>query len=95
MAGYPPPPGGTAQSAIIALILGLCGIFICPIASPFAWHYGGEAEQTVRASGGQVGGAGLATAGKILGIIGTVFLAFYVVVLVLVFVAGVSFLTLG
>jgi len=95
MAGYPPPSGGTAQGAIIALILGICGIFLCQLAAPFAWHFGNEAERTIAASGGTLGGREMAIAGKIMGIIGTVLLVIVVVGFLLIFVLGASILTFG
>lgn len=95
--GPPIGPGGAAKAegATASLVLGILGVVLCQLCAPFAWFMGKKAERLVDASGGRLAGRGEATAGKILGIIGTVFLAFYVVVLVLVFVAGVSFLTLG
>jgi hypothetical protein len=87
----PPPPQGQyagppvgaqkAEGAITALVLGIIGIVVCQLCAPFAWSIGRKAERLVDASGGTLGGRGEATAGKILGIIGTVFL-----VLIILFV---------
>jgi hypothetical protein len=67
---YPPNSG----KAIAALVCGILGITMCgcfPI-SIVAWVLGSQAEQEIRASHGQLSGDGLAKAGRIMGIIGTV-----------------------
>ncbi len=70
---WAPSPQATgsrnAEGAIAALVLGIVGLFFCPLCSPFAWHYGRRAERLVDASGGVLSGRGEATAGKILGIV--------------------------
>jgi len=73
---YAGPPVGArkADGAITALVLGILGIVLCQLCAPFAWSLGRKAERQVDASGGTLGGRGEATAGKILGIIGCVFL---------------------
>ena len=75
-----------APGAIAALVVGILGLIMCPLAGPIAWVLGQSAEREVDASGGTLGGRGVATAGKILGIIATVLLALGVVFLVLVYV---------
>ena len=71
-----------------ALVLGIIGLVACAFCAPFAWWQGKSAENAIAASGGTYGGKGMATAGKILGIIGTVLLAIGVVVLIVVIIAG-------
>jgi hypothetical protein len=72
----PPPDAAPAQAPGVtaALVLGILSIVICPLCGPFAWSLGRKGEQAADASGGTLGGRGLATAGKILGMIGTFFL---------------------
>lgn len=82
------PPN--ASNAVTALVLGILGIVLCPLLGPFAWVLGRKGEQEIDASGGMVGGRGLATAGKVLGIIGT-FLIVIVIVGLLLVLAGSSF----
>lgn len=82
-APYPFDPQPQASGAAPALVLGILSILLCPLCGPFAIALGRKAEQQVRASGGQLGGGGIATAGKILGIIGCVFLGLLVVALLL------------
>ncbi len=61
-----------APGAVASLVLGILGIAVCGILAPFAWHYGQKAEAL--AATGDYGGQGIPTAGKVLGIIGTVIL---------------------
>lgn len=72
--GLPTPASKTPPSAIAALILGICGLVILPLFSPFAWHYAIAARRKI--SENHLDGGGLATAGLVLGIIGTAILAF-------------------
>ena len=76
-----------APGAVAALVLGILGILVCPLLGPFAWVYGRKGERAVDASGGVLGGRGLATAGKILGIVGTLLIVLLLVAL-LFLVAG-------
>ncbi len=79
-------PVPTAPRATVSLVLGIVGIVLCPICAPIAWAIGHGAEDEIDASGGKLGGRGLATAGKITGIIGTVLLVLYVVLAIVFFV---------
>jgi len=80
-----PPPQAPAQvpGAVAALVLGVVSIVLCPLCGPVAWSLGRKAEAVADTSGGTLGGRGLATAGKVLGIIGTIFLVLLVGFLVL------------
>lgn len=82
--GIPPATAvsDNAPNAVLSLVLGIIGVVLCSLCAPFAWKLGKEAEAAVDASGGTLGGRGLATAGKILGIIGTVLLVLGVVLLI-------------
>ena len=92
----PPPqaqPQPTSTNAIISLVLGIIGILLCGgILSPVAWFLGNRAESEIDASGGALGGRGMATAGKILGIIGTVLLVLWLVITIVTLIVGGSFL---
>jgi len=74
----PAPPN--ASNAVTSLVLGILGIVLCPLLGPIAWVLGRRGEQEVDASGGAVGGRGMATAGKILGIVGTAFILLGIVI---------------
>ena len=79
--GYAPvmaPPNDS--QATLALVLGIISLLpCCFILGPVALFIGNASRQRVQASGGTLGGGSLATAGMILGIIGTVFLVFGVI----------------
>ena len=80
------PAGASAPTpgkATAALVLGIVGIFICPIiCSTLALVFGMQARQEIDASGGALGGRGLAQAGFILGIVGLVLGVIWIAVVV-------------
>ena len=101
--GYPPnqygapPYGGFVppdhHQAVTVLILGILGLVLCQLISPFAWVMGNRVVGEIDASGGQLGGRSTANAGRICGIVGTVLCGLgllFGVVVVIVAVAGVS-----
>ena len=77
--GVHPASPPNASNAVTALVLGILGVLLCPLLGPIAWVLGRRGEQEVDASGGAVGGRGLATAGKVLGMVGTFFIVLVVV----------------
>ncbi len=94
---YGPGPGYYPQrdhpSAITSLILGILGLVICPLTAPFAWSIGGKAVKEIDQSaygGSPLGGRGQAQAGRILGIIGTVYL-----ILLVLFFAIIAIVAIG
>jgi hypothetical protein len=84
---YPPPGYGYAPPehprAMTSLVLGIVGLVICQVLSPFAWVIGKKAVNEIDASQGRLGGRGSAQAGYILGIVGTVLLCLGAVVFVI------------
>jgi hypothetical protein len=83
-----PPSTAKADGAVAALVLGILGILICQLCAPIAWSLGRKAEQAVDASGGALAGRGEATAGKILGMIGTAFLVLIIVGVIVLIAVG-------
>ncbi len=81
--GYGPP--ANHKNAVLALILGIVSLIFCSLCGPFAWVIGKRAVDEIDASGGRIGGRGLAQAGYICGIVGTAFLAISIVVIIIVF----------
>jgi len=83
--GYAPVPPSDGQ-AVAAMVLGIialvgaCGYGITLIMSPVALFLGRASMKRIDASRGQIGGRGLAQAGFIMGIIGTVLLVLIIVV---------------
>jgi hypothetical protein len=74
----PPPPVSASASnqAITALVLGILGLVCCSLAAPFAWYFGQTELRAIREGRSPAAGEGMAMAGKILGIVGTVILVF-------------------
>ena len=66
--GFAPPDH---PQAVTVLILGILGLVLCQVISPFAWVMGNRVVAEIDASNGQLGGRGQANAGRICGIIGT------------------------
>jgi hypothetical protein len=81
-----PPAGGSASGrATTSLIMGILGVICCGLLAPVAWYLGSQELQAIAAGQSSAAGEGLAKAGKILGIIGTVLL---ILSLVWIFFAG-------
>lgn len=79
---YPVEPPATSK-ATTAMVLGICGLVVCPGALSIpAWILGQQAVREIDASGGRLGGRSQAQAGYILGIIGTVFAALLILAVV-------------
>ena len=76
----PPPPGAAGEKAssraTTALILGILGFVCCQLCAPFAWYMGNQENKAIKAGQSPAAGQGFATAGMILGIIGSIFLIF-------------------
>ncbi|MFQ5525009.1 MAG: hypothetical protein ACE5GX_01980 [Thermoanaerobaculia bacterium] len=75
----------TSNKPTIALILGILGIICCGLLAPVAWYIGSQELKAIAAGAAPAAGEGLAKAGMILGIIGTILL---VLTLLWVFFAG-------
>ena len=71
--GAPPYGFGAPEhpQATTVLILGILGLVLCQLISPFAWMMGNRVVAEIDASNGQVGGRSQANAGRICGIVGT------------------------
>lgn len=77
----PPPPAaqGSSSQATISLVLGIVGIVCCQLTAPVAWWMGQKELAAIDGGASPEAGRGLATAGKILGIIGTILLVLGVI----------------
>ncbi len=69
--GPPKADAGAAWSVVIGAIA-VITVLLSPVLGPIALAQGLAAKKRIAASGGTIGGAGLAQAGYVLGIIGTV-----------------------
>lgn len=90
--GYPPYPviiaqgASTPGEATASLVLGILGILVCPIIlSVLAIVFGLKAKNMIDASGGYLGGRGVAMAGLVLGIVG---LFLYTIMFIIMAAAG-------
>lgn len=80
-----------ASQATTALVLGILGLVVCAgITSPFAWVMGNNELKAIDAGRRPPENRGTANAGKILGIIGTVFLGLGIIALVLFLLVAVA-----
>jgi hypothetical protein len=93
--GYPVAPRNEGMgvaamvTGIVALVLA-CAYGIGLLASPVALVLGKVSMNRIKRSQGQVGGRGFALTGFILGIIGTVLLVLWVVVLAIIIVVAIQ-----
>lgn len=89
---HPPGPvGETPGKAIAALVTGILGITMCgcfPLGI-VAWVLGKQAEREITASEGRLGGAGIAKAGWITGMIGAIGGLLYLIGIVAVMVVSI------
>jgi hypothetical protein len=88
---YSPYPEQSQATTI--LVLGILGIVICQFLGPFAWVMGNKELEAIDAGRRPPENRGTANAGRILGIIGTVFLALGVVALILLAFGAIAFTT--
>jgi uncharacterized membrane protein YjgN (DUF898 family) len=81
-------PGATKSEATTVFVLGLLGIVLCQLLAPFAWKKGNTYMSVCMIHGIQPDG--LAVAGRILGMIGTVLLGLSLLWFLLVLVMAVA-----
>lgn len=82
--GYQQPTNAMPPShpkATTVLVLGILGLVLCQVLSPFAWIMGNRAVAEIDANPQAYSGRSEANAGRICGIIGTVILVLWVVAL--------------
>jgi hypothetical protein len=70
----PTLPAKASGRAVASLVLGILGITCCGIMAPIAWILGSTELKDINARLSSPEGKGYATAGKVLGIIGTILL---------------------
>jgi hypothetical protein len=82
----PPPPASAGDTGVGFLVVSLIGWFVCGLLCPVAWMMASAHERECRAKGLEFSGP--AKAGKIIGIIGTIYLAINLCFLALWLVAA-------
>ena len=83
---YGAPQYGTGyepSQAVLALVLGLVGVFVFQVVAPFAWVIANREITAIDAGRRNPNDRGMAVAGKVLGIIGTVLLVLFVLFVIL------------
>ncbi|MBC7304177.1 MAG: DUF4190 domain-containing protein [Nocardia sp.] len=88
--GYYPRPPEHPQATTV-LILGCLGLAFCGLCAPFAWIKGRRVLAEIDASGGQIGGRSQASAGYVMGIVGSALLA----IMLLAVVGGIALMIIG
>jgi hypothetical protein len=63
-----------STQAITSLVLGILSLFCCPILAPIAWYIGSQEVKAIREGRSPIAGEGIAKAGMIIGIIGTIWM---------------------
>ena len=90
----PPPAHPSANTAMVLGIVALAGLAACGgitlVLSPFAWAIGAKAVREIDANPTMYGGRGSASAGKVMGIIGTVLLIIGIVAIVAIVALAVA-----
>lgn len=79
--GYP-----EASQATTVLVLGILGLVICAVLAPFAWSMGNKELAAIDSGRRAPENRGTANAGRILGIIGTIFLIIGVIAFIVFFI---------
>jgi hypothetical protein len=85
---YPGQPGGwqgypEQSQGVLALVLGIIGVFVIQLVAPFAWVIGAREVRAVDEGRRDPRNRGLGLAGMIMGIIGTVILAIGLIVIII------------
>jgi hypothetical protein len=70
----PGQPQSASTQAITSLVLGILSLVCCPLLAPIAWYIGNQELKAVREGRSPAAGEGIAKAGLILGIIGTLWM---------------------
>jgi hypothetical protein len=77
VSGVPPAPESKPSSrATTALVLGILGFVCCQLCAPFAWYTGSQELKAIKSGQSPAAGQGFATAGMVLGVIGSILLVF-------------------
>ena len=74
-----------ASQATTILVLGIIGLILCQVLSPFAWVMGNREIEAIDAGRRPIENRSTANAGRILGIIGTVLLGIGIIFLIVFF----------
>lgn len=87
--GYRPPPPNSSR-AVTSLVLGIVGLVVCAPVGIGAIVVGKQANDEIAASGGRLGGEGMAKVGVVLGWVAVALLAVSVLALLVGIIAVVA-----
>jgi hypothetical protein len=79
-----------ASQSTVVLVLGIMGLIVCQVLAPVAWYMGSQEVTAIDTGRRDPSGRSTANAGRILGIIGTVFLIIGVVAFVFFLIAALA-----
>ena len=89
---YPPVAAPTSGKATTSLILGIVSLVACGLVAGIpAIILGRQAKREIQESGGRMGGEGVATAGFVTGLIGTILSVLGIIVVIILLVIGAAF----
>ncbi|MEV4801603.1 DUF4190 domain-containing protein [Nonomuraea sp. NPDC049421] len=86
--GYYGPPPQSHPNGTTILVLGILSLVVCGVLGPFAWVMGNKALQEIDSSGYVYENRGQIQAGRICGIIGSIWLILLVVLFGLALTLG-------
>ena len=90
---YPPAAPPTSSKATTSLVLGIVSLIACGLLLGIpAMIVARQAKREIKESQGRIGGEGLATAGFVTGLIGTIWSVLALVFVIIVFAFGAAFL---
>jgi hypothetical protein len=85
------PQQSASRQAVTAFVLGILGLTCCPLVGPIAWYLGKQESDAIAQGRSSAAGEGIAKTGFILGILGSIYLAGFL--LWVFFLGGVAFLS--
>ncbi len=75
---------------MVSLVLSILGLVVCGILSPVGWYYGRQEVEAIDAGRRDPSKRDMATAGKIIGIIGTVIIGVIILAVLAFLFIGVA-----
>ncbi len=78
------------SSATTILVLGILSLVVCSVLGPFAWHQGNKEMERIQAGLVDPSTHGMASAGRICGIVATVLMGISFLVVMFAFLVGMS-----
>lgn len=77
------------SQSVTVLVLGILGLVVCQVLAPFAWYLGNQEITAIDAGRRPPENRGMAVAGRVLGIIGTVLLGVALLIVAVVVIIAI------